>query len=349
MNKYFIWDNFSDQPHIIKDKNYKKKLRKRYYYDYILMIITSCIVLPISFACMFFFKKKLTPNKDFFGMGVNLDKGEAQTKLIDELGVNNLLIRIPLSDIQNLNDYYEFAKSFKNKNIVLNILQDRDNIENLELFRKNLTLIFERFKDFVEEYQIGNAINRAKWGFFAPKEYLKFYEVAYELKQKRYPHVKLIGSSVIDFEYYYTARTFFNFFSINYDITSSLLYVDRRGSPYNKQYLYFDLKRKIDLLYAMVRLNTKTNEQIYITETNYPLKNTAPYAPTSEYECVSNEEYVRYMQEYHGIALKSGKIKKVFWHQLIAPGYGLVDNRDGKIVKLPQFYAYKKMIENAQS
>ena len=53
------------------------------------------------------------------------------------------------------------------------------------------------------------------------------------------------------------------------------------------------------------------------------------------------------MLDYHKIAKDSKKIKKVFWHQLVAPGYGLVDNRDGKIVKYPQFYKYKEMIKNA--
>jgi len=50
--------------------------------------------------------------------------------------------------------------------------------------------------------------------------------------------------------------------------------------------------------------------------------------------------------EYFKIAKESKKIKRVYWHQLIAPGYGLVDNRDGKIVKYPQFYAFKKMLQN---
>ncbi len=347
MNKYFTWDGYSDQPHIIKDKTFKKKIRKRYRLDLILMILSSCIILPISFMSMFFFKKKATCKKDFYGLGVNLDKGNEQIALIEELGVKNLLIRLPLCDIQNLNSYYEFAKSFgDDKNIVLNILQDRKNIEDLALLEKNLTAIFERFDGFVYEYQIGNAINRLKWGFFSPKEYLDFYAVAYKLKQEKFPHVTLIGSSVIDFEYYYTTSTLFNFKPIRYDIVSSLLYVDRRGSPYNKQSFFFDFKAKIDLLYSMVRLSSKTKDRIYITETNYPISNTAPYAPTSEFECVSHEQYVRYMQEYHEIALKSGKIQKIFWHQLIAPGYGLVDNRGEKLLKLPQFYAYKEMIKN---
>ena len=122
--------------------------------------------------------------------------------------------------------------------------------------------------------------------------------------------------------------------------------MDRRGAPQNSQYGIFDTKNKIDLLYSLVKLSPKCTNDIYITEVNWPISNTAPYAPTSEKECVSCEEYTKYMLDYHKISKDSKKIKKVFWHQLIAPGYGLVDNRDGKIVKYPQFYSFKEMIKN---
>jgi len=52
------------------------------------------------------------------------------------------------------------------------------------------------------------------------------------------------------------------------------------------------------------------------------------------------------MLQYFETAKKSGKISKVFWHQLIAPGYGLVDNRDGKIRKTEAFYKFKELIKN---
>ncbi len=347
MNKHFKWDSYSDQPYPFKDKVFKKKAQNKFIFDFVIMIATSLFVLPLSFIVMFFLKRK-PKKKDFYGMGVNLDKGNEQQKFIEELGIEHILIRLPLSDIKNLWDYFDFAKSFGQKHIVLNILQDRQNIEDLALFRKNLDLIFETFDHLVNEYQIGNAINRFKWGFFSPKEYLDFYQVAYDLKQEKYPHIKLIGSSVIDFEYYHIARTFFNLYPIKYDIASSLLYVDRRGSPKNKQYFFFDAKNKINLLFAMVKLSPKTGKDIYITEANWPLSNTAPYAPTSEKECVSNEEYTLFMEEYHSIAKKSGKIKRVYWHQLIAPGYGLIDNRGKELKKLPQFHAYKKMVQNSK-
>ena len=69
-------------------------------------------------------------------------------------------------------------------------------------------------------------------------------------------------------------------------------------------------KNKINLLYTLAKLSSKTNDEIYITEVNWPLANTAPYAPTSEKECISNEKYCKYMKEYIQIAKQSKKSSK---------------------------------------
>ena len=352
MNKSpFVWDFYSDQPHVIKDRAYKKQMRKKHLIDYIKLFFTALFILPIAILFMKLFKgKQEISNEDFYGIGVNLDKGPIQKELVEELEVKNLLIRMPLNDIKNIDSYLEFANSFNEtskKNIFINIIQDRNNIENEDLFRNNLELIFTKFKDICFEYQIGTTINRMKWEFFSINEYMDFYISAQNLRDEKFLDLKLMGPSVIDFEYYYNARAMFNLKKIKYDIVSALLYVDRRGAPQNSQYGIFDTKNKIDLLYSLVKLSPKCTNDIYITEVNWPISNTAPYAPTSEKECVSCEEYTKYMLDYHKISKDSKKIKKVFWHQLIAPGYGLVDNRDGKIVKYPQFYKYKEMIKNA--
>lgn len=348
-NPPFFWDKYSDQPHVIKDKAYKKAMRKKNLFDFVKLFFSSIFILPFAILIMKFFKgKENLTNKDFIGLGVNLDKGDIQQELIEELGVKNLLIRIPLWDIENIDSYVAFANSFNKtspKNILINILQDREHIDDLNLLKKDLNTIFEKFKNISQEYQIATTINRAKWGFFAVQEYLLFYKTAQDLRDEKYPNLKLLGPSIIDFEYYYNVRAMFNFKKIKYDIVSALLYVDRRGSPYNTQYKIFDTKNKIDLLYSLVKLCPKCNNKIYITEVNWPIKDTAPYAPTSQKECVSNEEYTKYMLEYFNIAKKTKKIKRVYWHQLVAAGYGLVDNRDGKIVKYPQFYALKEILD----
>jgi len=346
----FIWDEYSDQPHVIRDKSYKKTMRKRYKNDFLKMLGTTLFMFPLSVSLMKLFTKKQSKDfskEEFYGLGVNLDKGEFQQELIEELGVKSLIIRVPLSDIQNLDKYYEFVKSFgTDKKILLNIMQDRVHIEDNDLLKLHIMEIFNTFKDITQEYQIGTTINRAKWGFFAVKEYLDFYKTVQDIRDEKYSTLKLLGPSVIDFEYHYTIRALFNNFPIKFDKLSSLLYVDRRGAPTNTQMGIFDTKNKIDMLYSLVKLSPKMkSDDIYITEVNWPLSGTAPYAPTSELECVSEDDYSRYMLEYFQIAKDSQKVQKVFWHQLIAPGYGLVDNRDGKIRKTKAFYELQKLLK----
>ena len=233
-------------------------------------------MFPLSISLMKLFTKKEDKNfrkVDFYGLGVNLDKGDSQQELVEELGVKSLIIRLPLSDIQNIDKYYAFAKSFgDDKQILLNIMQDREHIDNKELLKLHIMEIFNTFKDVTQEYQIGTTINRAKWGFFAVKEYLEFYKIVQDIRDDKYNTFKLIGPSVIDFEYHYTIRALFNNYDIQFDKLSSLLYVDRRGAPENTQMGIFDTKNKIDMLYSLVKLSPKMKtDNIYITEVNWPL------------------------------------------------------------------------------
>ncbi|MEA1879402.1 MAG: hypothetical protein U9N11_01980 [Campylobacterota bacterium] len=346
MREPFIWDKYSDQPYPLKDKIYKKKMRKKHMWAYIPLLITNIFLFPLTVLIMKIFKGQTIDKKFFYGMGVDVDKGDVQKELIEELGVKYLLIRMPLWEMHRVEEYVIFAKSFgEDKQILLNILQDREHIEDRELLKKDIEIIFDRFGTFVKEYQVGNAINRTKWGFFSMDEYLGWYEVIQNIRDEKYPKLKLIGSSVIDFEYHYTIRTLFNFFNIKYDAFSSLLYVDRRGAPQNVQMGIFDTKNKINMLYALTKLSSKTSSEIYITEVNWPLSNTAPYAPTSEVECVSEEAYEKFMLSYHAVSLESAKIQRVYWHQLVAAGYGLVDDRGEVVRKTKAFESYKKMIK----
>jgi len=338
----FIWDEYSDQPYIITNKKFKKQKKKKFLLEYLKMLFMFIIVFPVSFVWQFLMRYPKTQMQ--LGIGVNLDKGIVQYDLVEELGVKDLLIRMPLCDIEKVDEYVDFAKGFgDDKNIMINVLQDRQHIEDLELLRIDITTVFEKFKFFSSEYQIGNATNRTKWGFFAVSEYLDFYQVVQQVRDQRFPELKLAGPSVIDFEYYYTASSLFNLRHVQFDKLSSLLYVDRRGAPDNRQY-GFNFKNKINLLASMASLSSKTNNDIYITEANWPLKNTAPYAPTSEKECVSESDYLHHMQDYIKIARKTNKVSKLYWHQLVAPGYGLVDNRDKAIRKTPAFYKFKQFI-----
>jgi len=354
MHKRFHWDSYSDQPFILKKED-KKALRKGYFFDFLKLIGTNIFYFPYLFL-KFLVKKQNSQicsrqdKRSFYGLCVNLDKGKEQYALVEELGVKSLQIRVFLHDMDKLDSYVEFAEKFgEDKEILITIIQDREHIEDHDLLKKDISIVFEKFQGISHEFQIGNAVNRIKWSFVSMEEYLHFYKTIQDIRDEKFPKLKLMGPSVIDFEYHYIIRALFNSAEVHYDKVSSLLYVDRRGSPYNSQMMLFDLKNKIEFLDTIVRSSDKAEDHIYLTEANWPISGTAPYAPTSEKECVSEALYTQYMLEYFDMAKKTGKIEKVFWHQLIAAGYGLVDDREGKLRKRDAFYAFKKMIEEGSN
>ena len=344
MKQPYIWDNYSDQPYPLKDKVYKKKMRKKETFSLIKTFLVSLFVIPFSLIMMPFVKRKTVNSKDFFCLGVDYQREPGLTlESIKELEVSRILTRLKLWEMDTLDELKEFLLKCTNEKVTLKILQDRENVEDLELFKKNIDTIFSTLGSYVDIFEIGSTMNRAKWGFFSVDEYNRFYKVAYDLKIEKYPNLKLLGSAVIDFEYHYTAHTLFNMFDYKYDGVSALLYVDRRGAPENTQ-LGFTLSDKIALLSTMTWLSRKVDQELHLTETNWPISNTAPYAPTSERECVDLESYADFLLRYYLLAFASQQINSVSWHQLIAPGYGLIDNRDG-IKKYPAYQTYKFMIQ----
>ncbi len=347
MKTPFEWDYNSDQPYQLKNREYKKRMRSGSRLSLIKTILISLIVLPSVMLIRFLIRNRSIDSNKFFGMSVNLDREmDASISMIEDLGVNALLIRMPLWEMERLDEYMAFCAGFSDKEITINIMQDREHIEDLELLEKDLHLIFESLGKYALRFQVGSTINRAKWGFFGVDEYLKFYKIAYNLRNRSFKNLELIGPSVIDFEYHFTAHALFNCHKLFFDGLSSLLYVDRRGAPEHTQ-MGFSLFDKIRFQRAMMMLSDKVGKKFYITETNWPISNTAPYAPTSEHECVSEEDYAVFMLRYYLISFATQQVDSVFWHQLIAPGYGLVDNRDGLRKRLA-YDVYKTMIEQLQ-
>jgi len=340
----FKWDEYSDQPAQLKDKQYKQEMRKKEFFSILKTVVTSIVILPISIFAMPFIKRKQIKSEDFFSMGVDYQReGELTLELLDDLDVKRILLRLKLWELGTINELKDFLQKNKNRKVILKLLQDREHVEDLELFKNDLRTIFQTLDGLIDIYEIGSTINRAKWGFFSVDEYNRFYKTAYDLKIAEFPDAKLIGSGVIDFEYHFTAHTLFNFFQYHYDGIASLLYVDRRGAPENTQ-MGFTLSDKIALLSTMVWMSPKSKHSLHITETNWPITATAPYAPTSEYECISEDLYADFMLRYHLLSFASQQVNSLSWHQLIAPGYGIIDNRNG-IKKRSAYDVYKFMIQ----
>ena len=349
---YYVWDHYSNQPGTLNNKELKNQISLFAWVPNLKILAATLYALIIFPFLLLNNKKAINKKIDSFGLCVNIDKPVGSQKLIsneelinmiEEISVSNILVRIPLADFDNIDNYINFITLLKSKDILVCILQDRAHIENMQLTNEKLEFIFTKLHNFVDKFQIGNSINRKKWSFTSIDEYFSFFKIAYELKKNKFPKIKLLGSSIIDFDIPFYARSIFHFRSIYYDGIATQLYVDRRGNPEKKQF-GFDTLSKIKTYAALAQASTKTSNRLYITEVNWALKNMGIWAPAKNY--LTEESFQsRYLVRYFLLMLASGKVEKCYWHQLVAPGYGLINNLDGQIFKRDAYYCYKYLIE----
>lgn len=342
----YRWDKFSDQPYPISNRAYKRAVRIQSIPAFFKTIAVTLLVMPLASLLYYFSKPALLPVRTtgMIGLCVNADKEpELSLEMVRALNVKKLSIRLPLHDIENIDRYLEFANQFESYDLLFVILQDRRHIEDAVKLEASLSQIFKKFKHLSVQFQIGNAVNRTKWGFVSVDEYLQFFETAMRVRDEHYPQLRLLGSSIIDFEIYAIVRSLFNFSRLKYDGMASLLYVDRRGAPENKQF-NFNLLGKIRLIRSIARLSNKAGDRLLITESNWPIEFTSPYAPALDDVWVNESDYANFMVRYYLLAMSTGMVETIYWHQLVAPGYGLVDNRDGNIVKRPAFECFSTML-----
>ena len=159
MKKPFKWDDYSDQPSILQDKTYKKQMRKREFISLAKTFFTSLVVLPFSLIAMPYVKRKEVDSNYFFSMGVDFQREpEESLKLLEELEVNRVLLRFKLWEMDSLDELKSFVEKLGDKKIILKIMQDRENVEDLDLFRNNLHTIFKALGEKIDIYEIDTKI-----------------------------------------------------------------------------------------------------------------------------------------------------------------------------------------------
>ena len=350
----FQWDRYTDQPATLA-KGVKVRLRLGSIGAVIRKLLTV-FLLPWPALSTLIRKKPFRPytNEDCIGLCINLERPFEDKKILSPTEVGEILrrlnlkriaIRIPLSDIGNLQEYVDFIKHFHGYNILAVLLQDRSTIEDVNALETSLERIFSALSDTVDCYQVGNAVNRLKWGFVTVEEWFRFFEVAWNLRNRKFPEIKLLGGAVIDFELLDHCRSLRNGFPFKYDGYASLLYVDRRGAPENRQ-MGFDLENKIHLLCRIIQSGDKvdpSDARLWITEVNWPLADTGRYAPAQDGSLVEEREQLHFLVRYYLLALATGAVAACYWHQLIAPGYGLVDNRGGVLRMRPAYFGFETL------
>lgn len=347
MNKHpEWWDPYSCQPHKMQSED-KPRNGIENLVEYAKVAGSALLGLPaISYQYLTLKKQPAEiAARNFVGLSVNADQEfqSATYEMIDDLGVYELCLRIPSWETDQLDHYQKFLEPLKTKSWLINVLQSRDSVKSVAQWQSQVRDIILATQAFNCRYWIGNAINRTKWGCVHSGQYLELQEAVEELRQE-FPNIKLLGSSVIDFEPLLSWRTQWNFRKYHLDASAALLYVNRRHSPYGTQYGTFDLENKLRLAKAMTRLSNRSDDRLWITETNWPLLNTKPYTPNSGHpsRTVDEETQAKYLKLYYQIAWQTGWVEKVYWWQLINPGYGLVDSRNG-LRKMPSYAAFKSL------
>lgn len=341
------WDSYSDQPRKLPAAR-KPRLAAANLVEYGKVGGTAIACLPVILWRYHTLRPTPAPPPPEQFVGLSVSPGEHDSAVADmvaDLGVGQLLVRVPVWDLGRVDRYLRFTERFPHCRFVVNVLQNRASVLDPDGWASHLREIFTRFGPLAEAFQVGNASNRTKWGCAHSGEYLRLLEIA-DAVRREFPGLRLAGSSVIDFEPLVTLRTLVNGRRYQLDACAAQLYVNRRGSPTGKQYGFFDLARKIRLIAAILSLSGHCSPHLWITETNWPLLDTKPWTPNSgnPRSTVDEPTQAEYLTQYFRIAYQSGLVDRVYWWQLIAPGYGLVDHRGGRLRRHPSYTAFRELL-----
>ena len=273
---------------------------------------------------------------------------QALPKLIAELGVRHLLLRVPVWDLARLAEYAQFMERFPGCRWLIAIVQDRGSICQPPRWRTDLAAIFRALADRAEWFQIPLAPNRTKWGCLHMGEALDLLEQA-EAVRADFPGVKFAGPGIIDFEPATWIRGLINRRRFSLDAASALLYVDRRGGPFGTQYGFFNLARKLHLWKAVMAVSPRCRRRghtpLFITEYNWPLQGSGDFSPTSENEEVDEDTAAIHLRDYLQVTQDSGLVTRSYFWQLVQRGFGLVDDSSGQLRKRPAFTVMQKIIQ----
>jgi len=268
-------------------------------------------------------------------------RNEETIALLRETGVGATLIRVPSWERDDLGRHERFAGALRDAGFetTVALLQRRDDVLDPSGWRGFLEEVCARFAGLATAIEVGHAWNRTKWGVWDHREYLRLAEPALEIAPRH--GFRLVGPAVIDFEFHLYPVTLAK---LRFDTASSLLYVDRTGAPENTQFGW-SAARKLALLRAVVdACRPGPRADLWITEVNWPLAGTGPWSPAAGRPNVSEEEQADFLVRYYVLILASGLADRVFWWQLVAPGYGLVDSRETRWRRRPSFAAFRTLV-----
>jgi hypothetical protein len=348
-----VWDYLSDQPHQHASRGEKFAIRladsPAHLRDF---GIVAASAKKVHRRYRELKKARYERPKTFDGVGLAVrpwpQDPDRHLSEIEALGVGPILLRLHPWDSDH-GDEERLAEALVGQGHELSFVipQNRDLVRDRGRWRAAVEELAERFSPMGRYFQIGQAINRSKWGIWTYSEYVDLYLEASEILRRR-EGVEVLGPSVIDFEFQaILALVNRDAPGLHFDIVSNLLYVDRRGAPENRQ-MGLDTVEKVTLLRAIAEIGRNCSERCWITEVNWPLWE-GPHSPAGKTVSVGEEEQADYLVRYYLLALGTGLVERVFWWRLIARGYGLISPAsDGSLRRRPSWDALRTLIDQVE-
>ncbi|MEJ2086521.1 MAG: hypothetical protein P8Y44_12730, partial [Acidobacteriota bacterium] len=339
-----VWDRLSDQPHQHASRIERLSVRLGDARFHLREAGAAIGALPKVWTRYRELKEALYQQPILWsGAGIAVrpwpENPDALLGALDLLGVKRVMLRLHPWQEDDEHEL-ELARELVRRGFELafSLPQNRELVRDRERWRAAVSRIASQFAPLGRQFQIGQAINRSKWGVWNYREYLDLARDAGDIL-RRQPQVELMGPAVIDYELHRTAGVV-NLAAegVFFDILASLLYVDRRGAPENRQ-LGFDTVDKVTQLRAIAETAESCGGRSWITEVNWPLWE-GPHSPAGKTVSVDEQTQADYLSRFYLLALASGMAERVYWWQLVARGYGLmVADGDGSLRRRPSFHA----------
>ncbi len=342
----FAWNEFADQPHNVAPRRERFWHHFRHAGSYVDLFVSN---LSVAIPALRLYRqhtgwmhRRPVELAQPFGLACSR-AGERTDEAIGALkdtGIRRTMVRFPSWERPVLSQHEKFIRDLCREgfDVTAALLQRREDVVNPAGWAGFLGEVFSGFSSLCTHFEVGHAWNRTKWGVWDYREYIDLARPAFSLARKH--GTRLVGPAVIDFEFHLYPPTLR---ALPFDKISSLLYVDRTGAPENAQFGWTAAK-KVALWRAVVDASLPEGRDCWITEVNWPLRGTGRYSPAPGKPSVSEEEQANYLVRYHIIALTTGLIERIYWWQLVAPGYGLIDSRSLPWRKRPGFFALKTMV-----
>jgi hypothetical protein len=342
----FRWNPLADQPHNVASRG--ERLRR-----HLLNIGSYLALFPPNLKCLlpmmrlyFSYRSQLYQQpltmEDLWGVAVSplVNPAEETIAALKELGIRRTLVRLPSWEREKLPECQAYIRDLREEGleVVVALLQNRTDVLEPSHWRDFVLEALEALQGLCRDVEIGHAWNRTKWGVWTHHEYLELARPAFSWVEER--GFRPLGPAVIDFEFHLYPPVLQE---IDFNPVTSLLYVDRVGAPEKRQFGW-STSSKVALLKAMVDGATGKKRELWITEVNWPLAGTGPYSPAAGKPNVSEEDQANFLVRYFLLVGASGCVQRIYWWQLVAPGYGLIDSREERWRKRPAYYAFQTMI-----